>query len=119
MEEAVGGADAVFRARVLRVETDVVTEPGWGRYSRQRVTLRVAGVWKGALADTAVLFTGAGGGDCGFPFRRGEDYVIYAGREDGELLTGLCTRTAAASRAGVDLQRLGPMARPRPATGRP
>jgi hypothetical protein len=55
-----------------------------------------------------VVFTGSGGGDCGFPFRRGESYLVYASANtDGWLGTGICGRTAELSRAAADLRELG------------
>ena len=44
--------------------------------------------------------TGLGGGDCGFPFRFGNDYIVYANFENSikspytyTLKTTICTRT--------------------------
>lgn len=72
--------------------------------------------------DTIVVRTGFG--DCGFPFRRGEKYLIYAIHERGityfrgaknrprkELRgifhTNVCTRTKFASSASEELMELG------------
>ena len=38
--------------------------------------------------------TGLGGGDCGYDFRVGGQYLVYAYRNaDKKLATGICTRT--------------------------
>ena len=45
---------------------------------------------------TAEVRTGLGGGDCGFSFDVGKRYLVDAGKdEDGQLVTGICTQTAA------------------------
>ena len=42
----------------------------------------------------AVVYTGAGGGDCGYPFVVGTSYLVYAGADrDGRLSTGTCSGT--------------------------
>src|SRR5215207_9117855 len=47
---------------------------------------------EGAEVEVA---TGRGGGDCGYYFRKGETYLVYAhgGRDGKTLATGICTRT--------------------------
>jgi hypothetical protein len=41
-----------------------------------------------------VIETGLGGGDCGYGFQRGLEYIVYASkRPDGSLSTGICTPT--------------------------
>jgi hypothetical protein len=50
--------------------------------------------------------TGRGGGDCGYAFERGRDYLVYASEAEGILQTGICSRTARAERAAEDLSYL-------------
>src|SRR5260370_26482964 len=41
-----------------------------------------------------VVYTGSGGGDCGYPFVVGTSYLVYAGvGSDGRLSTGTCSGT--------------------------
>src|SRR6266403_3470355 len=41
-----------------------------------------------------VIYTGSGGGDCGYPFVVGTSYLVYAGvGSDGRLSTGICHGT--------------------------
>jgi hypothetical protein len=106
---SVASADAVFTGRVVRVRRTLV---GWGAehgpWGARRVTLRVDRAWKGVESRTVVVLTGLGGGDCGFPFRRGESYLVFAGeRNGGSLGVGICSRTAELSRAAADLRELG------------
>src|SRR6266852_748249 len=42
----------------------------------------------------AVVYTGSGNGDCGYPFVVGTSYLVYAGAgPDGRLSTGTCSGT--------------------------
>lgn len=52
--------------------------------------------------------TGRGGGDCGYAFRKGATYLVYAyGGGDGKPpSTGICTRTRPAADAAEDLEFL-------------
>ena len=56
--------------------------------------------------------TGMGGGDCGYGFRVGERYLVYAYRDEktGKLSTSICTRTRPLTRAGEDLQYINGLA---------
>ncbi len=45
-------------------------------------------------AHEAVVFTGSGGGDCGYPFVAGTSYLVYAFNNNGRLMTGICGETA-------------------------
>jgi hypothetical protein len=76
--------------------------------------VRVAETFRGAATGDVDIWTGAGGGDCGFSFKAGESYVIYARRESsGRLSTSICTRTRTAANAAEDLAYLrGPMREP-------
>jgi len=56
--------------------------------------------------DTVVIWTDPG--DCGFDFRKGETYLVFAieDEQDTRLETSACTRTARLSDAGEDLAYL-------------
>src|SRR5437899_3301642 len=51
------------------------------------------------VGQEMLIATGSGGGDCGYPFRIGETYLVDAYQNEGALSTGICaiTRPAAAS----------------------
>lgn len=72
-------------------------------------TFEVTRGFVGAKADQTVqVHTGFGFGDCGFPFEKGEEYIVYA-YQDGDskvLSTGICTRTTHISRAEEDISGL-------------
>ena len=54
-----------------------------------------------------VVYTGAGGGDCGYPFVVGTSYLVYAGvGSDGRLSTGICSGTQPEIMVGGLLKQL-------------
>lgn len=57
------------------------------------------------------ILTGFGGGDCGYPFQTGAEYVVYAYKNsDGRLETGICSRTRPLAEAGDDVAYFHSMA---------
>jgi hypothetical protein len=65
--------------------------------------------FSGAAAGSEVtVYTGMGGGDCGYPFVPGVSYLVYAGQQngDGRLHAGICSATAPAVRVGGVLPEL-------------
>ena len=72
------------------------------------VRFKIEKFWKGALSEEVTVFTGQGGGDCGYKFEVGQRYLIYAYRyNDTELGTNICQRTASLIEAAEDLKVLG------------
>jgi hypothetical protein len=72
------------------------------------VTLRVDRAWKGVDSSTVVVVTGMRDAECGFPFRRGGSYLVFAHRRpDGLLEAGICDRTARRWRAARTIRELG------------
>jgi hypothetical protein len=62
----------------------------------------------GVLGSEIVIYTGAGGGDCGYPFVPGTSYLVYAfpGTSDGRLHASICSETKPAVMAGGVLREL-------------
>ena len=94
-------ADAVFVGQVLEITP--VKPPPRGeapvRFYALRVSFKITESLRGGVDDTVEVYTGSGGGDCGFGFTKGKSYLVYASREDtGQLATGICTRTREATR---------------------
>ena len=102
---AVEQAEAVFSGVVL--STSGERDPAQPERWPVEVTLQVTRRWKGPSADTLVVRTGEGGGDCGYPFQVGAEYLVYASGKD-VLYTGICHRTRLVLTAGEDLDVLGP-----------
>lgn len=70
------------------------------------VTIDVHRSWKGVEVEEINVFTGRGGGDCGYGFRPGDDYLVYAYelyRSEGRLMTDICTNTKPITSAADDL----------------
>ena len=104
--------DAVFRGTVLRVQ-ELTGIPGRDlqRSALRLVVFQVSGAWKGINQRVAYVFTGRGGGDCGYPFEEGSEYVVWATRDSvdapGELSTDRCRSTCELHDASRQLEQLG------------
>ena len=116
--QATWQADAVFAARVLSIGPVVAGDRPFDS-SRRRVRMRVTEAFRNVAVGEVDVFTGSGGGDCGYNFVVGSDYLIYAYRhpKDGRLGTGICSRTRPIGDAADDLRYLRGPAR-EAATGR-
>ena len=107
---AFGAASAVF----IGTATDSRTkEPKAGNreevdWTPVVVSFAVLQPFLGVEGAEVEVATGRGGGDCGYTFRKGETYLVYASRSaDGkQLLTGICSRTRSVSNASEDLEFL-------------
>jgi len=84
--------------------------------SRQNlVKFKIEQSWKGISSwhSTMVVRTSTSGASCGYGFKVGQSYVVYAGlSEEGELHTSLCTRNALTANAAEDLAELGEGVKP-------
>jgi len=77
-------------------------------FNSREVKFSVEESFKGLGSTEALVFTGWGGGDCGYPFRTGQQYLVYAYKDekDGRLGTSICSRTRQLSEAKEDLAYL-------------
>lgn len=118
--EALNDADVVAMASVSQIEDpynwwrrfkawlgirpEVRDKEEYEKLYGLRVVLSVSRGFKGVSEKSLTVITGRGGGDCGYYFQVGSQYLVYAARgRDGLLRTSICTRTKAASAAGGDL----------------
>jgi len=103
--------DAVFLGTVRALS--MLGETTDSRFPRPLVVFAIEQAFRGVQDATVEVTTGMGGGDCGYPFKNGERYVVYALRgRDGRLSTSICTRTRLASQAADDLRFLGQLSSP-------
>ncbi len=69
----------------------------WYRHLRNKVSIRIEHIYKGQInSDTLTIWTGIGGGDCGFPFKKNEKYIVYGyfdNKYQEKYDTDICTRT--------------------------
>ncbi|QQR54678.1 hypothetical protein IPG41_05830 [Candidatus Peregrinibacteria bacterium] len=69
------------------------------------VTLQVHESWKGEVKGKITVHTGMGGGDCGFNFEQGKDYLVYASQSDENYGVSICGLTGLL--ADSDTESLG------------
>jgi hypothetical protein len=72
-----------------------------------QVSFEVSRTYRGAQRENIQIRTGLGGGDCGFPFEIGKQYLVYAfADESGQLSTGICSGTALLQESHANLSYL-------------
>src|SRR4030095_8655022 len=104
VKKALERSAAVFSGEVLAVKS--------GPYFLQ-ARFRVERSWKGVEAEEVLVSTD---GSAESPhYRVGEEYLVFAGRSNGGLFTGSCSRTKKLGHADADLQQLGEGKTPRKA----
>ncbi len=107
VQEELQRSDAVFAGKVVEI-TEQKQPDG---YITKAVRFEVTDTWKGVSQSQVIITTGMGGGDCGYEFITGKDYLVYASKSNmyGEetLVTVICDRTRELSAAGEDLGVLG------------
>lgn len=81
-----------------------------GKFYGYSVFFTVDKSWKGSNERVVEVHTGYGGGDCGYSFSVGSDYLVYAnyayGKPGNYWITGICSRTAESSNAAEDFTYL-------------
>jgi len=95
-------AGNVFSGKVLRI--DVVKNSKGKPSGVIRVRFRVYKSWKGAETNSITVSTTNICCICGYPFKVGEEYLVYASES---LRTSVCTRTKNLEDAAEDLEFLG------------
>jgi hypothetical protein len=99
-------SDAVFSGKVTDIKSH---EQAKNVFERVEAVIQVDSAWKGIEEKTVSVFTAAHSATCGYGFRQGEAYLVYAGRSpQGRLSTTICSRTRRLKDAGDDLRELGP-----------
>jgi hypothetical protein len=101
----------IFAGQVSRI-ANIEVSPKSGdpkiHYTRHSVAFDVIRSYRGLQANTVDVSTGEGGGDCGYFFERGREYLVYANPDTdaGFLYTGICQRTQLLSEAHDDIDYL-------------
>jgi hypothetical protein len=76
-------------------------------FPQKKVRIKITEMLLGLEPDQKeiVIETGLGGGDCGYDFRRGFDYIVYASKKPGGgLSASICTPTRLVENAAEDLK---------------
>lgn len=92
----------VFSGRVTAIEPmkDARQRSTRGRIVRMHVLERFRGAPTVSNGDVSIFTTAA----CGYPFKTGREYLVYAGlQEGGRLTVTLCSRTTLLERAAADV----------------
>ena len=102
--QALWETDAVFVGTVLSAHDE---SKGVGGFNSRLIKLSVDESFRGLASNVAEVFTSYSGASCGFPFRVGQQYLVYAYKgETGRLTTSICNRTRAITEASEDLSYL-------------
>lgn len=96
-------ASAVFIGTVIEGRP-VKVKSGDFEHEQRAIRISIDEAFRGVEGAEVEVITGLGDSDCGFGFRRSQQYLVYAYRgEDQKLHTSVCTRTRAISDADPDL----------------
>jgi hypothetical protein len=99
----------IFSGKVVKTSSIPIKLPSGDTYHNRLVLFEIERPYRGLEGKTAAeVVTGSGGADCGYDFRVGEKYLVYAFPHPatGKLYSGICTRTRRLSEAGEDLEYL-------------
>jgi Carboxypeptidase regulatory-like domain len=102
---ALWGTRAVFAGTVTDIEELPVRDPA-ARIGSQRVIFSVAKGYRNVAASRIEIITHPDEASCGYEFKKGKQYLVYASSKDGFLTTGLCTRTRELAHAAEDIAYL-------------
>ena len=108
--------DAVFDATVVSINPRTRTESIGGRmrpFADKLVRLDVHKSWKGAQPGPLEVTTSGSGASCGYEFREGERYLIFARHGgDGLLSASACSATQKYDGTGPAAEFLGSLQEP-------
>ncbi|MDG1994534.1 MAG: hypothetical protein P8J16_08705 [Polaribacter sp.] len=102
VEKAYKQSEKVFTGKIISVKpyNSKIYENGdetVEEYSTVSVKIEITSLFKGQSKNTIEIITGIGGGDCGYEFAIGEEYLIFAydngfhtKKDDGILETTIC-----------------------------
>ena len=111
VRDGVRRADAVFAGRVVAIRDTLVPfipEKPRSLATNYEVHILVEQSWKGPAMDTMVVWTGSGGGDCGYPFEVGVRYLVFGERRDSSSFSAhTCSPTQKVEGAARYLRALG------------
>jgi len=104
-QRALKESTAVFSGQVVNIGTG---EPsGAWRPATVTVSFQVSEVWKGPQPETLEVSTSRDGASCGYPFKEGQEYLVYAYGKEEPFKVSLCSETKPLSEASADLEALG------------
>ena len=109
-ERALADSEAVFSGEVVKIDRP---SPFKSSADLETDTFRVSESWKGPEGGMLEVRIPVSGISCGYPFKEGQEYLVYAsGGQQGLKVDG-CSETKPLSKAGVDLAVLGNSEKPK------
>ena len=105
--DAFGSADAVFVGTATSMLGSKQRDSKEVDWTPRSFKFTVEQSYSGIDGTEVEVFTGRGGGDCGYSFKIGERYLVYAYRHENKLRTSICSRTRPFAQASEDLEFLG------------
>jgi len=107
VEQEFESSKAVFSGKVIEIKE----KRSLKGYSIHSVLFEVTNTWKGVKQSQLIVTTGQGDGDCGYPFIKGQEYLVYADDSNmygaTSLVSVICDRTDILSTSQEDLEILG------------
>ena len=114
---------AVFAGRVVSIQHSYDPDAATlSREDRTTIGFNVSTVWKGTIHEEMYVTTPPTGGSCGFTFKEGEAYIVYAHDStygDESYTVSICSRTALLQHAQADIEAFGEGNAPQGGTGGP
>ncbi len=104
VDGALADSEAVFSGEVVKIDRP---SPFKSSAALETDTFRVSEVWKGPEQRTLEVHTALIGASCGYPFKEGQEYLVYAYTGKQGLQTDLCSQNKPLSKADADLALLG------------
>ena len=83
----------IFAGQVIKIKKVQIKLPSSDYWPNHKVTFKVDRYWKGDSPEV-IVFTGVGGGSCGFRFRKKQSYIVFAQMIENRLQTGICDFTS-------------------------
>jgi len=107
VEDEFERSKAVFSGKVV----DIKEKRSLKGYRTNSVLFEVTNTWKGVEQTQIIITTGQGDGDCGYPFKKGQEYLVYADDSNmygaTSLASVICDRTDILSTSQEDIEILG------------
>ena len=104
VERALADSEAVFSGEVVKIDQP---SPFKSSAALETDTFWVYEVWKGPEEEILEVHTALIGASCGYPFKEGEEYLVYAYTGKQGLEVDLCNGTQRLTEAQADLEVLG------------
>ena len=108
-ERVLADSEVVFSGEVATIDRPSPFKSG---ADLETDTFRVSEVWKGPEQETLEVHTALMGASCGYPFKEGQEYLVYAYTGKQGLEVDLCNGTQRLAEAEADLRVLGDGERP-------